>query len=101
MVARGPHGPHPGCPEPLLAGTRSNDLRLVATYCTALSLAATLLAYALSAEPGTALRRFRSSQLGLKKSRSASQDAGWPGDGLRFGRLLLTADEIFIDDEAE
>jgi L-ascorbate metabolism protein UlaG (beta-lactamase superfamily) len=30
MVARGARGAHPGSPEPLLAGSRSNELRLVA-----------------------------------------------------------------------
>ncbi len=33
MVARGAHGAHPGSPEPLLAGSRSNDLRLVTMHC--------------------------------------------------------------------
>src|SRR2546430_11856757 len=33
MVARGAHGTHPGSPEPLLAGNRSNDLRLIAMRC--------------------------------------------------------------------
>jgi hypothetical protein len=33
MVARVAHGTHPGSPEPLLAGSRSNDLRLVAMRC--------------------------------------------------------------------
>jgi hypothetical protein len=36
MVARGVHGAQPGSPETLMAGSRSNDLRLVAMWCVAL-----------------------------------------------------------------
>jgi hypothetical protein len=40
MVACGAHATHPGSPETLLAGSRSNGLRLVAMRCAA--FAATL-----------------------------------------------------------